>query len=514
MAEGHWGSGLPSSGPFGPRQGSLGESLFSSAGGADLVNQLQQVARQQETVLEGEAEAEARGEAAENLAVAHAEVTQHQIGTPPGFDPVTRLLTLLEAANARNERLSERSERLMDVVLRRLDGESGQTQGGQASQGAPGSGASVPHFGSQSSGVNPGHIPGGPSQRPFAMTSEGKLPFGVNLPMPDYKAWKNRHSELLGYRQWLESFLSWLALMSESFPPEVKEALQSPVPVVKTMLNLEQQVRGLRLLSFLRQCFSSFPKVDGIISHYVSTTTEGEAHGFEAFRRIHTELSLQSRAEVMAYRDQTLKFRSRETSLVDIIRSVDIELYQFDMLLSDWNIPLTVPRQEALTMWAALAISEADRTMILLRSVPEHIRIYVSLHHRVNMERYSDLRQCLLEYDVSTRVLGDVTGKLASLDAKGKSKGKKGDGGKKGKQSDSPLSKGKGDSTKGKKGKGDGGKSSRGNSQSSNRSTGKGGKDRKRIGPCFLCGKDGHLRKDCPQNKKGSGSGGGGKSAI
>ena len=88
-------------------------------------------------MLEGEAEAEARGEAAENLAVAHAEVTQHQIGTPPGFDPVTRLLTLLEAANARNERLSERSERLMDVVLRRLDGESGQTQGGQASQGAP-----------------------------------------------------------------------------------------------------------------------------------------------------------------------------------------------------------------------------------------------------------------------------------------------------------------------------------------------------------------------------------------
>ena len=51
MAEGHWGSGLPSSGPFGPRQGSLGESLFSSAGGADLVNQLQQVARQQRQCL-------------------------------------------------------------------------------------------------------------------------------------------------------------------------------------------------------------------------------------------------------------------------------------------------------------------------------------------------------------------------------------------------------------------------------------------------------------------------------
>ena len=345
----------------------------------------------------------------------------------------------------------------MEVVLQRVTGSGtgsgpGVTGTGDVPViGSTGSGTQLPQFGGQNSS---GSVPGVASQRPFAMTSEGKLPYGVNLPTPDFKSWKSRHSELLGYRSWLESFLSWLALMSESFPPEVKEALQSPVAVTKAMLNQEQQVRGLRLWSFLRQCFSAFPKVDGIISHYVSTTVEGEAHGYEAFRRIHTELSLQSRAEVMAFRDQTLKFRSRDTSLVDIIRSVDVELYQFDMLLSDWNIPSTVPRQEALAMRTSLAISEADRTMILLRSVPEHIRIHVSLHHRVNMERYSDLRTCLLEYDVSTRVLGDVSGKLASLDSKGKGKGKKGDGGKKGKSSDS-AGKGKGDSGKGKKGKGD-----------------------------------------------------------
>ena len=316
----------------------------------------------------------------------------------------------------------------MEVVLQRVTGSGtgsgpGVTGTGDVPViGSTGSGTQLPQFGGQNSS---GSVPGVASQRPFAMTSEGKLPYGVNLPTPDFKSWKSRHSELLGYRSWLESFLSWLALMSESFPPEVKEALQSPVAVTKAMLNQEQQVRGLRLLSFLRQCFSAFPKVDGIISHYVSTTVEGEAHGYEAFRRIHTELSLQSRAEVMAFRDQTLKFRSRDTSLVDIIRSVDVELYQFDMRLSDWNIPSTVPRQEALAMRTSLAISEADRTMILLRSVPEHIRIHVSLHHRVNMERYSDLRTCLLEYDVSTRVLGDVSGKLASLDSKGKGKARK-----------------------------------------------------------------------------------------
>ena len=83
-------------------------------------------------------------------------------------------------------------------------------------------------------------------------------------------------------------------------------------------------------------------------------------------------------------------------------------------------------------MRAPLEIPEADRTMILLRSLPEQVRVHVSLFHKSAMEVYKNLKDVLLEYDISTRVMSDVTGKVSLFEGKG-SKGKdkgKGKGGK------------------------------------------------------------------------------------
>ena len=110
---------------FGPPPVNLGDSLFGPTGGADLIEQLRQVAVNQEAAGRDAEESEARAEVEEQAAAgAFSEASLHNVGTLPGIDPMTRMMSLLEAANLRNERLQERAERMMDLVLQKL-GDSG-----------------------------------------------------------------------------------------------------------------------------------------------------------------------------------------------------------------------------------------------------------------------------------------------------------------------------------------------------------------------------------------------------
>lgn len=97
--------------------------------------------------------------------------------------------------------------------------------------------------------------------------------------------------------------MGWLHLLSEAFVPEVKEAVTTINKIPHQLLSAEQRVRGVRLVSFLKQCFAGYTKIEGIINHYASTEVEGEQHGFELIGRIHSQLFLQSRAEVLSFRD-------------------------------------------------------------------------------------------------------------------------------------------------------------------------------------------------------------------
>ena len=80
---------------------------------------------------------------------------------------------------------------LLDAVTRRLDAlevtRTGQT-GGAVPAAPPGVAMpAVQHGGCQPSGG-------------ISFPSDGKPPFGVNLPVADYKSWQSRLQELLGYR--------------------------------------------------------------------------------------------------------------------------------------------------------------------------------------------------------------------------------------------------------------------------------------------------------------------------
>ena len=389
---------------------------------------------------------------------------------------------------------------LLDAVTRRLDAL-------EASRGPPGGGMVPP----PPPGISASMVQQGGCQASggISFPADGKPPFGVNLPVADYKSWHSRLQELLGYRTWFESFLSWINLISERYAREIHEATTHTYPIKREMLDPDQQARGQRLLSFLRQSFAGYSKAEGIIAHYVATNREGEAHGFEAIRLINREFSIQSRAEALGFRSSLFSLAVKEERLLDAVRAVETQLHQFEVLLRSAS---------GGGVTDGMALNEADKVLILMRNLPAEVRTHVQLHGRSST--FEELKNSVLTYDLNTRVLGDVHVQVNAF-TKGSPKG---DGKDKGKgREDKGKGKGKHEHDRGK-GKGaDKGKdkSSRGRSASADKELGKGvcyncgkpghkAKDCRskptksprassEVGPCFECGQKGHLKKDCPK---------------
>ena len=101
----------------------------------------------------------------------------------------------------------------------------------------------------------------------------------------------------------------------------------------KDFRNDSQWNRGQKLYSFIRQAFSGYHKVENIAVHYSSECAEGEVHGFELMRRIHLELSLQTRAEAMTLRREVLEMSVKEDTLSDLVRTVDACFRQYESLI-------------------------------------------------------------------------------------------------------------------------------------------------------------------------------------
>lgn len=184
-------------------------------------------------------------------------------------------------------------------------------------------------------GQGVGRLAGGPAQTGGRANElpEGKVPFGINLPVVDWKSWKGRTQELVGFRNWFETFVSWLNLINEIYPLECREAVTRQTEVTRAMMSAEQWARSQRLLTFVRQSFAGWTRIEGVIQHYISLAHAGESNGFEALRLVHKELSLQNRAEALALRTSALALSAKSERLAEIVRSVEGQLHQFDQLL-------------------------------------------------------------------------------------------------------------------------------------------------------------------------------------
>ena len=119
------------------------------------------------------------------------------------------------------------------------------------------------------------------------------------------------------------------------------------------------------MLSYLKQAVAGWTRAEALIAHYVSTVPFGEAHGYEAFRKLNVEFGLQNRSEALALRESVLAFTVKEAKLMDIVRAVDARLQQYQMILDSGFADPTLQGRTA-----DLAIPEADKVLLLLKQLP------------------------------------------------------------------------------------------------------------------------------------------------
>ena len=243
-----------------------------------------------------------------------------------------------------------------------------------------------------------------------------------SLPAIDgVKMSKGRRSEIAGWADFLEQPLPWIALFDDRIPKELHRAIASEVTIKQSSLDKGQSVRSTRTFLYLKQSLQSFLRGLDVVKQ-VEKEQLGSPAGYECMRRLHQELSVASRIEASTLRNEALQYRSNTPAnrLLDMFRFIQLEIAKFSRLTAGFP---------------DLALSEADRCMVVLRNLDVEVKKYVLLHARV--DSMEQLETALKFYDANLKILTfqEKDGKGAKEHANAltfddKGKGKKGDKGK------------------------------------------------------------------------------------
>ncbi|OLQ02001.1 putative transposon protein [Symbiodinium microadriaticum] len=222
------------------------------------------------------------------------------------------------------------------------------------------------------------------------------------------------------------------------------------------------------------------------LAKFVELSQSGAAAGYELWRALNQELSVRSRVEGQALREQALLIAPPKhlKRPLDIFRHMGSEFARY--------------RKLVVTKYHDLALSEADIISCILKHLHDDCKRYLLLHG--SLATLEQLERGLVFYDEQLRVLNfhkeaaGAKGYPAFGGGKGDPKGKgkdKGNGKNGGKdQKGDPKGKGK------DKGNGKGGKKGDKHRRPSSAPPGKGG-DKRKDGKCHYCGKPGHWARDC-----------------
>ena len=232
------------------------------------------------------------------------------------------------------------------------------------------------------------------------------------LPKPGHEGWKDRESEIVGFHDYLVELRSWASLVSPKFAAEISEATVTPQEIVLSSLSRDQQSRAGRLLSILRAAFSGHGRAENIIRAFCEGVSFGAGlssvgfndNGFELLRVLTKEFTLQSRAEALALRAELLQRQfmpakgetSQGTIVADTIRRLETSLAKYNKLVS--TLPNIVDR-------SGVEVSEADRLVLLLRSLPAACAEFVLLHSA--QENYVMARETACRYETQRRLYLD-----------------------------------------------------------------------------------------------------------
>ena len=305
------------------------------------------------------------------------------------------------------------------------------------------------------------------------------------LPQLNFASMNTRHAEIRVWSAYKEELTSWLCLLDDRFAEELDESEQSAVPVQQSTLDVGKAARSSKLWFLLRQSLSKFQRAQDLI-HLIEVAQKGASAGYEFWRLLNRELSVRSRVEGQALREQVINLHPPKhlKRPLDVMRWYMTELMKFESQVAKKYPELKVHEQEAV--------------LGVLKYLDEDAKRYLLLHQTTS--GLDAMLKGLQFYDEQLRVLTfQKEHHHGYLNAFGAGKGDKSDKGKgdKGKTGKGDKGKGKGD-----KGKGKGERSGKANKGNEKDKSGKGSSARakskaKKTDVCHHCGKKGHWVRDC-----------------
>ena len=310
--------------------------------------------------------------------------------------------------------------------------------------------------------------------------AEGYIP---QLPQLNYASMTSRHAEIRVWTAYRDELTSWLCLLDDRYATELQEAMSSSVEVSQVKLEAGKAAQPTKLWFLLRQSMSKFQRGQDLV-HLIEVKQMGASAGYELWRSLNNELSVRSRVEGQALREQALglvppKHLKRP---LDVARWYTTELLKFEAQVKH--------------RFPELLIGEQEGVLCLMKHLDSETKRYLLLHH--STRSMSELMTGLQFYDEQLRVMDFQRegasgyanafkgGKGGKGDRDKSNKGSKGNKGNKGEKGEKGQ---KGGKAKGKDRKGDrSGKGDRARSKS---------REAKKTDVCRNCGKTGHWARDC-----------------
>ena len=312
------------------------------------------------------------------------------------------------------------------------------------------------------------------------------------LPQLHFAGMSSRHAECRIWTSYREELTAWLCLLDDRFAEELREAATSDVEVSQVGLSVGRAARSTKLWFVLRQSLSKFQRAQDFVQ-LIGVKQKGASAGYELWRMLNNELSVRSRVEGQALREQVLSLRAPKhiSRALDMMRWYTTELLKYDSQIK--------PR------FPEPAITEQEAILAVLRHLGDEAKRYLLLHGTTSsLDGLDALMRGLQFYEVAVLTFQKEhqPGKFLNAFAD-QGKGKDGKG-KDGKGKD-----GKGKDGKGRKGDSKGGQKGAGKRRNTPKGKGKGtqgGRGRsksrdKSQDTCNYCHKKGHWAPDCLQKK-------------
>ena len=225
-----------------------------------------------------------------------------------------------------------------------------------------------------------------------------------SMPTCQPEKWTTRPQQILGFRAYLESLVSWLSTLAPMYATEVAHVMSgNPIADENTQPVVE---RSQRLYYILKQAFGSSSKIMTVFRLFESQHGYGACDGYALLRMLKEDFSIRTKAEGYYFRQLMVNYRvvkSHRTDAKEIVQNLEGELFLYDRLVQ--SIPDEAFRNE-------LAFPESEKFRLLLLNVDDATRNYLQLHAG---DTFFEAKQAAIRYYERTVLMGQDFSKVPSL---------------------------------------------------------------------------------------------------